>query len=338
MFKIRQILLTVMVLSIVLTISVLLGSSEFASEPEEDTLSPPDQHHSHPTADPTPSIGNEKKGTETPHENGRDLNPRLHVLTYASKSVAPLCRFLRSALHNDVSPTVLGLGSGNHKLGFKISSVLEYVQNEADSNDIILFTDAYDVLFVGGEKEILKRFEELEQDDFVVFTGEKGCWPYLDGRPNGRHICNNVYPPATTPYRYLNSGAYIGRAHAVLRVLSDSLKYSPSTKIEDLNDQGSISDIYVYHNEEAKILLDTECKLFQSLHLSFDDLQVDHEGKFFNVLTNMHPIILHFNGGSKKLFAEMDAKAWYYGKGLEGHAKKTFNEICHELVDNHVFH
>jgi hypothetical protein len=76
-----------------------------------------------------------------------------------------------------------------------------------DEDDLIIFGDAFDVFYVGTEEQLVDQFLKWDLGaDNVVFMAEKGCWPYLDGRPNGRHICNNVYPSSPTPNRYLNSG------------------------------------------------------------------------------------------------------------------------------------
>ncbi len=43
----------------------------------------------------------------------------------------------------------------------------------------VLFVDAFDVLFAQPASVLLREFHALRQG--LVFSAEKGCWPYLDG-------------------------------------------------------------------------------------------------------------------------------------------------------------
>lgn len=44
-------------------------------------------------------------------------------------------------------------------------------------DDIILFTDAFDVMFTNSPKHILETYEELSSHGSdIIFAGECGCW------------------------------------------------------------------------------------------------------------------------------------------------------------------
>ena len=51
----------------------------------------------------------------------------------------------------------------------------------------------------------------------VLFMAEKGCWPDWD-MAFGRRFCLQRYPPAPggLPYRFLNSGVWMGRRVVVV--------------------------------------------------------------------------------------------------------------------------
>lgn len=86
--------------------------------------------------------------------------------------------------------------------------LLDYL-GKIDPNEIILFTDGYDTLFLSGEEEILRKFTSFDKP--LVFTAEKNCWP--DKR------LKNLYPFSPTRSRYLNSGGFIGYAWKILELL-----------------------------------------------------------------------------------------------------------------------
>ena len=44
-----------------------------------------------------------------------------------------------------------------------------------NQDDIILFSDSYDVIFLTNEDEIMNKYNKFKSK--VVFAGEKKCWP-----------------------------------------------------------------------------------------------------------------------------------------------------------------
>lgn len=85
-------------------------------------------------------------------------------------------RFYCSASAVGLPVHVLGMGDDFRGLGEKVlrlRSALEYYKD--DTETVILFADAFDVLFYGGAKEILERFKKF--DARVVFSTEHNCWP-----------------------------------------------------------------------------------------------------------------------------------------------------------------
>lgn len=95
--------------------------------------------------------------------------------------------------------------------------VLAYLQT-LPPEEIVLFTDGYDTMFLCSEEEILAKYRAFQKP--LVFTAEKNCWPY---RP-----LFSKYPKAPTPLRYLNSGGFIGEA-GVLRYLLQKYPAPPSS-------------------------------------------------------------------------------------------------------------
>lgn len=66
--------------------------------------------------------------------------------------------------------------------GWKINllkTALEKYKNEQDK--VVLFTDAYDVIFLGQLSEIVRRFKATGAR--VLFGSEPYCWPNVELAP-----------------------------------------------------------------------------------------------------------------------------------------------------------
>jgi len=86
------------------------------------------------------------------------------------------CRAVESAIQNGVPWEVLGWGLRWHGLSQKLQASLEYVRR-LDPECVMLFSDAFDVLFTKDLKQILKEFEASRKR--LLFAGECGCWPQV---------------------------------------------------------------------------------------------------------------------------------------------------------------
>lgn len=118
----------------------------------------------------------------------------------------------------------------------KRSTLTTYLSGVADRDELLVFTDAYDTLFLRGEEYIENAYARFPQR--VVFGAELNSWPLgivgfalHDGPPVGR-------------YPYLNSGGFIGPAGDLLDLCA---KYPepPSrrfTVIERLREHGYDTD------------------------------------------------------------------------------------------------
>ncbi|MDQ7905941.1 hypothetical protein RB614_15620 [Phytohabitans sp. ZYX-F-186] len=92
------------------------------------------------------------------------------------------------------------------KPGFRLCDkrmiLTEYLARPAVRDDLVLFTDAYDTLFLRGEPYIREAYAAFPHS--VVFSGELNSWPL------GAIGFLLQQSPPTRPYPYLNSGGFIG--------------------------------------------------------------------------------------------------------------------------------
>ncbi|XP_033115227.1 procollagen-lysine,2-oxoglutarate 5-dioxygenase 1-like [Anneissia japonica] len=221
---------------------------------------------------------------------------KVVVFTVATNETDGFLRYWKSCHQHDIKVQVLGMhkkwtggdiqwGPGG---GQKINLFIEALKKYKDESDtIILFTDSYDVIFVAGLKEIIRKFKDLDSN--VVFGAENLIWPDKSLR--------HVYPKVEG-YRFLNSGLIIGYADYIWK----SLTYKSIVDAGD--DQLFFTKLYLDEKLRSswKIKLDTEAYIFQNLNGATQDVKV----KFLNDASYLHnakyntlPSVIHGNGPSK---------------------------------------
>jgi len=220
---------------------------------------------------------------------------RFMVITVATEENDALNRFKESCHRNNIPYKIIGLGQewsgGPAENGVllqpggaqKINLLKEELKSYPNlGNHIILFTDSYDVIFLDGPKEIVRRFREMNSP--IVFSAEQTCWP--------DESLMEKYPLTLSPYRFLNSGGFIGYGDHI-NTLINKVEVS-----NDYDDQLYYTERYFESLEDEKnIVLDHQQEIFQTLGGAVNDVKIV-DGKIHNSMVGGNPIIIHGNGGS----------------------------------------
>ena len=206
---------------------------------------------------------------------------KTHVITVGTDRKK--CANLNdSAMINGIHPKNLGKtvdwkgtdmsGPGG---GMKINLIKEHIKTLPD-NDIVLFTDAYDVFYADDLETIVNRY--LGFHTKVLFAAEPDCWPDSN--------LADKFPKSETKYRFLNSGIFIGEVRELKRIFEE--------EIENNGDD----QLYIHNkflSNEFDIKLDYEAYIFQC-----HDLNVRKDGnQIFNPDTRSYSCIYHGNGGEE---------------------------------------
>ncbi|XP_077301869.1 procollagen lysyl hydroxylase [Arctopsyche grandis] len=238
-------------------------------------------------------------------------------LTVASNSTDGYQRYIRSASVYDIPVTTLGKGvkwtggnmnyaGGGQKINL-IKKQLEKMKDEGAKDDkIVIFTDSYDVIFLGDPSEIVKTFLSFENTR-VLFSAEQFCWPdeaLAAKYPNIEGARN----------KYLNSGGFIGYFKEIYEIIS----HTPVKDKDD--DQLYYTKVYLDENlrKNLKIRLDHKSQIFQNLNGAVDEIELHINDSITypyisNMVYNVKPLILHGNGPSKIYFNSLTnylAKSW----------------------------
>mmetsp|Transcript_67345 Transcript_67345/g.161470 ORF Transcript_67345/g.161470 Transcript_67345/m.161470 type:complete len:442 (-) Transcript_67345:88-1413(-) len=220
--------------------------------------------------------------------------PALYFYTYSNTFDVELAFLIASAGQQGLYPIILGpgrddvgelVGWGSTNKAAKINSFVDAVHDESKRpSDVVIFTDALDVMVVGNSTEIVEKFLVLEAEKHVsiFFNAEERCFPDDCCRPEGG------YPPSPTRWRYLNSGVFIGRVWALRRMLKSYVGYTP-------HDQEWYQRFFL--GARDLVGLDTECLLLCAVDGALpSDANGSPGARLLNLETNTVPAVLHFKG------------------------------------------
>jgi len=216
-----------------------------------------------------------------------NLQNNFHYITVATKP-HPILELIKTRVENQGEKiTILGLEENRNigwnayaNFGVKLREVYMYIWNvDLDPDDIVLFTDAYDVIYCGNQNEIIKRY--LEFDKPIVFGAETMCNP----DPNRE----NEYKNRDLQFPYLNSGLYIGRVWALRECM---IGYS----YNDADDDQRYWTNYFFKRDDL-IALDHDNSLFlNSAGIPIKEIQWDGTVATYK---NKKPMFVHVNGPDK---------------------------------------
>lgn len=220
---------------------------------------------------------------------------RLHYVTLATKPHPNLDILLKLSAKLGLQPKVLGMSdmrmqSWGEAFGIKIEYIIQAC-SQLNERDILLYTDAYDIIPIASEKEILDAFLLLDAD--LVFGAEKACHPRQDLRGD----FDRIHPKPKNPHRYLNAGFSIGYVGAYKRFVEMKAFHDKD------DDQGYWAETFVrHHNTKGTfsthaIRLDLNSTLVMNLFDARDDVTFTG-GRYIRLSTGTKPCFLHLNGGA----------------------------------------
>ena len=240
----------------------------------------------------TPAAGSEQSETEK-SPPVREAEPLLTAYTVATEHRPELDRLLASGRRYGLEIEPLGLGTvwrggdmASGAGGGQKINLLRPALRRLPPERPVLFVDGYDTLISGHAADILAIWRRT--CDGPLFAAEVHCWPDKSRA--------DEYPPADTPYRFLNSGAFIGAAGDLARIVEDGID-------DGADDQRYYTERFLAGGHGMS--LDTGCRVFQCLNGALDDAQPDEgRGLLFNRRTESWPAVIHANGPTKAWLEE----------------------------------
>ena len=219
----------------------------------------------------------------------------LYYITVSTRPHPVLDKLIERVQQNGENIEVLGQQENRsigwehqQRFGVKLREVADFLKRpQLKSNDLVLFTDAYDVAYFGTQDEIIERY--LSFNCPIVFGCEKECHP-------DPHLAS-LYSYRDKEFSYLNSGLFIGTVQALRKCII----YYNYTDTDD--DQRYWTK--QYFENQGLITLDYENKLFLNTS-GFDKkyfmCDIDASVAYYKLA---NPLFVHINGPDKTPIAEL---------------------------------
>ena len=163
-----------------------------------------------------------------------------------------------------------------YKIFYLLNFLKEHIQNKYE---YMIFVDATDTNFYKDPSTIVDTFLTFKKS--IVFNGETELWPVTEPT----HLYTEKNRPG--PFKYLNSGGYIGYVDSIIKHLTNITEKEYPNRIED---QSAWTIEYLYSED---IDIDSLGKIFFSTHDNKDYVD-DNNGTFS--LKGLSPYIIHDNG------------------------------------------
>lgn len=223
--------------------------------------------------------------------------PAFHYITLATKPHRVLENLQNRVNQNGESLIVLGgeenrlIGwEGAQNFGLKLREVSNFINRvPLHPNDIVLFTDAYDVAYCGDRTEIVRRFQTFHKP--IVFGAEKFCNP----DPHMAANYKNENPPEHE-FPYLNSGLFIGRVWAIQCCISNY-------RYEDRDDDQRYWTKQFLENSEL-IELDYYNKVFLNTAGMEENEFTYQKEENRATYKKRTPLFVHVNGPDKRMIED----------------------------------
>lgn len=213
----------------------------------------------------------------------------IKIVTVASEEKFYLKWLIESCTRYGTYLIVLGMGCKWEGLIMKYRLMIDFLENE-DSNTIICFVDAYDVIMTGNVNHLkLAYMQAIYQTQYKVIVASE--FKKANNDISGE-IFQNIqnFTFSASDNNSINSGTYIGKVSDLLEILKEMISY------EEINDQTAFNIYKSKHPEYVKI--DNEREFFNVSHILEDTSSFSYPNSFFlhrpgnNLMINF----LRFNG------------------------------------------
>jgi hypothetical protein len=224
--------------------------------------------------------------------------------------LASLARFgIVPGEHHD-NLVVLGMHEPWWGLMTKPRRLRHWLRGNGCSTDYLIVSDSYDVIFLAHPRDVAEKFVSLNKTNGgqvggrndVLFNCEKTLFPRAD--------LSHCFLVQTSPWKYLNSGLFIGKPDVILAMLdrmnlddiaddyrSPDIFHGGGGIMVNTNDQGWYQ--YAFAAQPVPMTLDVSCNLFQTLSgCELSEFQIGNRG-FVNLTTGTSPMVIHGNGDGK---------------------------------------
>lgn len=227
----------------------------------------------------------------------------LYVLTVATDYTNAVDNFKKSCEKNNLKCKILGLNKEFKGWKWRMQMYLDSIKDYND-DDIIIFSDSYDVIVQQNAKDIINKFKKLNKK--VIISSEMnlllpselkqfGMYPQLFS--DNKFLNNNL-----SDYIYPCLGLVIGYKKELYDLYKILINYKhPELYNECYEDDQCLFSFYFIKNGNKKFDLDYKQSLFGSMSGSLNRYEMI-DNKLYNHKTDTIPSFVHFQGNALSFY------------------------------------
>jgi len=161
----------------------------------------------------------------------------------------------------------------------KIDHNLKYLKKL--KSEYVLFTDAWDSWMLGSPEKLIRKYQRHFAGKVVV-AGNRDL--------SSRREEDKDKFESKSSYKYICSGSYIGPRLKIIECLERMDKLYKERHSDQLG------WIKLYLSDPKAFIIDSQCRLFQTMTLVYENDFILENKKWYNTETRTNPLIVHFAG------------------------------------------
>ena len=158
---------------------------------------------------------------------------------------------------------------------------------ETHDEPFALFLDGRDTFVTDNAANILDAYQRIGSE--ILIAGERTCWPDATLGTHYPYPHNSKFY-GMSPWRFINSGGWIGVRRTLIQALKAAAEYAGSWPNDD---QRMWTEIFLYGGWRHRIEIDSDCAMFQCMGGTHGH-ELGPTGE--NLVTRQKPKCFHFNG------------------------------------------
>lgn len=227
----------------------------------------------------------------------------LYVISLATDYTDAVDNFKKSCSNNDLNCKIIGLNQEFKGWRWRMKMYLEAIKYYND-DDIIIFSDCYDVIVQEDKETIIKKFKKLNKK--VIISSEMNLLLPAELKQFKMHpqlfTYNRFLKNNLSDYIYPCLGLVIGYKKELFNLYKLHLNYKhPELEKECYEDDQCLFSFYFTKNGNKLFNLDYGQTLFGNMSGSLNRYEVVDD-KLYNTKMNSTPSFLHFQGNSLSFY------------------------------------
>lgn len=227
----------------------------------------------------------------------------LYVISLATDYTNAVDNFKKSCSKNNLNCKIIGLNQEFKGWRWRMKMYIEAIKYYND-DDIIIFSDCYDVIVQENKETIIKKFKKLNKK--VIISSEMNLLLLIELKQFKMHpqlfTYNKFLKNNLSDYIYPCLGLVIGYKKDILNLYKLLLNYKhPELHNDCYEDDQCLFSFYFTKNGNKLFDLDYKQTLFGNMSGSLNRYEVV-DNKLYNSKMNSTPSFLHFQGNSLSFY------------------------------------